>query len=336
MHKAVALLYPNALATSISLPLEILHAASQYQRAQGRATEGSQQLLALSGPGAEAPELAGGLRLQAQRPLEQLARPDLLILPAIWRSPRPALRCTRHLHPLLRNWAEAGTLICSVGSGSCVLAEAGLLDQRPATTHWNHFDSFEKRYPRVQLKRRHLITQTATIYCAGSVNSIADLMVHIVERWYGPRCARAVEHQFSPEIRQAFHAAAFQEHGGSAHHDEPMLNLQLYLQEHLQQPHSLASLAARSGLSERSLSRRFRRATGTSVLQYLLHLRVQEARSLLLHTDISLGEIAWRCGWPSAAQFSQQFRAREGVSPSRYRRAVRGKRFSHTLRAPTA
>jgi len=331
VHTSIALLYPNALATSISLPLEILHAAAQQRRAHRRNEPAARQLLALPGPGTDAPQLAGGLQLHTSHRLQDLPAPALLILPAIWRNPAPALRQCRHIHAVLRDYAERGTLICSVGTGSCLLAEAGLLDGRVATTHWNYFDHFARRYPRVDLKRRHLITQAGNIYCAGSVNSIADLMVHIVERWYGPRCARAVEHQFSPEIRQSFTAAAFLEHGRSAHHDEQILQLQLYLQETLQEQHSLASMAAHTGLSTRGLSRRFRSATGVSALQYLLQLRVQEARALLLHSNLNLGEIAWRCGWSSASQFSQQFRAREGVSPSGYRAAVRGKRFSQTL-----
>lgn len=89
-----------------------------------------------------------------------------------------------------------------MGTGSYLLAEAGLLDGKPATTHWNYFEQFSQRYPAVDLKSRHLITQSDNIYCVGSVNSIADLMVHMVEEWFGSRIARAVENQFSPAVSQ--------------------------------------------------------------------------------------------------------------------------------------
>ncbi len=112
-----------------------------------------------------------------------------------------------------------------------------MLSGKPATTHWNYFEQFSRRYPEVELKTRHLITQSDNIYCVGSVNSIADLMVHIVQEWFGSRIARAIENQFSPEIRQTFGAAAYQNEADSSHHDEVVLEAQQWLQEHLPSPH---------------------------------------------------------------------------------------------------
>ena len=247
--------------------------------------------------------------------------------PARSRCPRRTRRLCEPLHGELQRLAAAGTRLCSVGTASRVLADAGLLDGRSATTHWSDFDRFADDYPAITLRRRHLITQSGNLYCAGSVNSIADLLVHVVEQWYGAAVARAVESQFSPEIRQAFRSAAFLEDSRTSHHDELVLDAQLYLQEHLAAPHSVGALARRAGIAPRSFSRRFGRATGTTPMAYLLALRIGEARSLLLHSDLPLGEIAWRCGWQSASRFSEQFRARTGLAPREFRAATRGKRF---------
>ena len=104
---------------------------------------------------------------------------------------------------------------------------------------------------------------------AGSVNSIADLMVHIVEEWFGSRIARAVENQFSPEIRRRFNAAAYQNEADSSHHDEAVARVQQWLQSNLSAPLSIAQLAATVQMSPRTLSRRFKRATGLTPLSYL-------------------------------------------------------------------
>ncbi len=326
MHTAAALLYPDALATSITLPMEILHAASQLASVTSHGAPQGEFLL-LSAAGDRRITLSSGLALSADGPLENAPAMEMLILPAIWRSPTRTLRLCASLLPDLRRRHEQGTLLCSVGTASCLLAEAGLLTCRSATTHWNYFDRFEKRYPEVHLKRRHLITQSGNIFCVGSVNSIADLMVHVVELWYGKRIARAVENQFSPEIRRTFQTAAFLEGMHTAHHDELILEAQMRMQEQLASPKPLKDVALDAGLGTRSFTRRFRRATGMSPLQYAMQLRVNEAKSLLLQSNLDINEITWRCGWQSASLFSRQFRLRVGMSPRDYRAAVRGKRF---------
>lgn len=325
MYTAAALLYPQALASSLTLPMEILGAAAQLARSQQRIQPALRFLLAGQSP--DAVTLQSGLRLSPDISLEQLPRLDLLLLPAIWRNPLPCVRGLRPWLPALRKISADGTRICSVGTASHLLAEAGLLDGRPATTHWGDFERFGRRYPRVQLKTRHLITQSDNLYCVGSVNSIADFSVHIAELWFGSGIARAIEHQFSPEIRRPFRAAAWQDPQHTAHHDESILQAQQWLQDHLQQPLQLADLAQRLGFSPRTLGRRFRQATGLSPQQYLHNLRIQAARELLRRSNLGVGEVAWQVGLQDASYFSALFRREVGMTPGEYRSAVRGKLF---------
>lgn len=325
MYRTAALLYPQALATSITLPLEILQAAAQMARVRNRHARAIELRLAAQTPGPV--QLYSGITLAADSNIESLSALDLLIIPGIWRDPRSVLARTREWSGKLRELAESGTRICAVGTGTWLLAEAGLLDNRAATTHWNYFEQFARRYPRVNLKSRHLITQADNIYCVGSVNSIADLAVHIAESWYGSGIARAVENQFSPEIRRSFRAAAYQTGTDSSHHDEAVLQAQQWLRDNLSQGASIAELAEQFGLSPRTLNRRFRQATGSSPQQWLQRLRVSEARDLLRHSNLSLSEIAWQLGFQDVSHFGKLFRERSGMSPGRYRQAVRGKLF---------
>ena len=325
MYTAAALLYPHALATSVTLPFEILQAASQMASVKSRSGPQVRMLLAAPEPGLM--RLASGLTLQPDTTFSELPALDLLLLPAIWRNPLPTIAAMRDWEEMLRRFAGAGTRICSVGTGSCLLAEAGLLHGQPATTHWNYFDQFARRYPDVLLKTRHLITQSGNIYCVGSVNSIADLMVHIAEEWFGSRIARAIEHQFSPEIRRSFRAAAYQGEADSSHHDETIVEAQQWLQEHLGASVSMTELASRLHLPTRTLNRRFRQATGVSPQFYLQRLRINHAKELLRHSNLGIAEIAWQLGLQDASYFSQLFRRHCGVSPLRYREAVRGKLF---------
>lgn len=326
MYTAATLLYPNALATSVTLPMEILQAASQMAGVKSR--NGPQVKMLLAAPEKAPVTLSSGLTLLPHISYAQLPELDLLLLPAIWRNPVPTLRAMQGWLATLRAYAAAGTRICSVGTASYLLAEAGLLTGQPATTHWNYFHQFARRYPDVKLKTRHLITQTGNIYCVGSVNSIADLMVHIAEEWFGSRIARAVENQFSPEIRRSFRAAAYQREADSSHHDETVVEAQQWLQERLGRAVTMTDLAGHLDLTTRTLNRRFRQATGMSPQAYLQTLRINHARELLKHSNLGVGEIAWQIGLQDASYFSQLFRRHCGMSPLNYREAVRGKLFT--------
>ncbi|EAQ97706.1 GlxA family transcriptional regulator [Congregibacter litoralis] len=329
MPTAALILYPEALATSVTLPAEILRAAAQMSRTvRGRGLDADIQLLGLHGESSVT--LDSGLCLGLDGDLSDLKFCDLLILPAIWRHPRRVLRRAADWLPRVQELHARGSSICSVGTASALLAETGLLDGRPATTHWHDFDRFERSYPLVDLKRRHLITQSERLYCVGSVNSIGDFMVHYVEQHYGERIARAVETQFSPEARQSFETAAFLQESSGAHHDALIRDAQDHMQMHPGAPHSVESLAALSGLSPRSFGRRFRKATGETPIRYLQNLRIREARALLQHSDLPLADIAWRCGFSSPSRFSQAFRSTTDLSPRAFREAVRGKRFVTT------
>jgi transcriptional regulator GlxA family with amidase domain len=232
------------------------------------------------------------------------------------------------LVPFIRRIAESGAAIAAVGTGSFLLAETGLLRRKAATTHWFWFDEFAKRYPEIDLRRDQLIVQSNNLYCAGSVNSISDLLVYLMGGFYNPEVARRIENQFSPEIRQRFRTTQLGSHMLQEHYDEIVMDLQLYMREKLRAPVSTIDFAGRYGLSERTLSRRFQRATGTTPWQFLLTLRMSEAATLLRTTNLSVTQVAAEVGITDSAHFARQFKKTNQLTPTQYRKAVRGKMFS--------
>jgi len=323
MPHITALVHGQCLASSITLPLEILSAAAQSQRSQAHRTHLSVSLISENG-GALATH--SGVEIATEE-TAAFKDPDLLIIPAIWRSPRHVLRKERWQLPLIVSAARAGAQIASVGSGSFLLAEAGLLGGQVATTHWQWFDLFSKLYPQVTLRRDQPITQSGRFYCAGSVNSMADLVVYLCSELFSPSIARRIENQFSPEIRRRFQPSPLAARNDS-HRDETILDIQLNMMDRLQQPISTRELAHEMGLSVRTLNRRFRQATGMTPLQYLTEQRIDEARQLLLHTNLAITDIALRVGMRDASNFARMFRQSTGVSPRKFRHAVRGKAFT--------
>ena len=152
-------------------------------------------------------------------------------------------------------------------------------------------------------------------------------MVYLSGLLFSRATALAIENQFSPEIRRRFSPHALnQTH--AAHSDEPVMDVQILLRQNLQSPPDLSSLANIVGMTARTLSRRFKQAVGMTTGEYLNNLRVEEARSLLHHSNLSVAEVGWSVGYNNPSAFSRQFRRQVGVTPRQYRTAVRGKTFS--------
>lgn len=332
MQRVIIALYPSVLASSISLPMELLRAADNIQQARSSKLGIRKGNLAIdiASETMDSIETSSGLILKPTITYDQIQSFDMLILPAMWRNPLPALRKQRQLISLLASLADQESAICAVGTASSFLAETGLLDSRAATTHWHYFEWFAKRYPNVELKTHHLITQSDNIFCAGSVNSVADLIVHIIGQWYGQHVARAVESQFSPEIRRPFQAHAYMSEDRGVHHDELIIAAQQWLQDNAHRPLKIVELSTHLEMSTRSINRRFVSAIGESPLAYLTRYRIGSAKELLRTSNSSIGEIAFLVGYQDVSHFSALFKKSIGTNPSAYRNSVRGKVFTLT------
>ena len=321
--RIAALIHSNALASSVTLPMELSMAAGQ---AAGQVFDADNHVSLVS-PDVGKITTSGGLTVETKA-IDSVGTLDLLVISAIWRDPRRVLTKHPSLVPFIRRTAESGAAIAAVGTGSFLLAETGLLRRKAATTHWFWFDEFAKRYPEIDLRRDQLIVQSNNLYCAGSVNSISDLLVYLMGGFYNPEVARRIENQFSPEIRQRFRTTQLGSHMLQEHYDEIVMDLQLYMREKLRAPVSTIDFAGRYGLSERTLSRRFQRATGTTPWQFLLTLRMSEAATLLRTTNLSVTQVAAEVGITDSAHFARQFKKTNQLTPTQYRKAVRGKMFS--------
>lgn len=325
MQHVTLLTLPQSIGSSTSLPLEMLNAADTlYRSHKHRKGKLTTTIAAIND---QPVKTAGGLTILPDCSFEDIEHTDLLILPALWRDPQQSLRRHSQLLPWIRKLARQDCLICAVGTSSCWLAEAGLLDHKPATTHWYYVETFQKLYPKVELKPQYLITQAENLYCAGSVNSVADLMVHLISRVYDQNIAHTVEGQFSPEIRQPFENHAYAQHGTNLHQDEIIISAQQWLQENIDQNVSLTRLASTLGLSMRSFNRRFKHAVGITASEYLHNIRIDCARELLRTSNLAITEVAERSGYPDTSYFCSRFKKNMGQTPLAYRKSVRGKLF---------
>lgn len=324
MTRIAFIAYENCLSSSISLPMEMLNAAADANRV----TKGTDTAAPKIYGSSRKVLCAGGLTLHTANHPRNIQRPDLLILPAIWRNPMTVIRRNKYLLELIRQWHEQGAMLCAVGTSSCFFAEAGLLNKRTATTHWAHFEAFQRRYPTVQLQKDFLITRSQNLYCAGSVNSVADLIIYFIELLYSSEIARKVEANFSPEVRQSYAKSMYTEGEQTRHSDEDIVRLQHWLNENFQQAITAIDMANMLGISTRTLNRRFKLATRHSPQQYLKQIRLEHAKELLKQTNLTVADIAEQTGFNDTSHFCSSFKGFTSVPPGNYREAVKGKIFS--------
>ncbi len=314
----------NMLSTSITWPTEMLNAALQLNRSH------KLNIQTISVAKNKAVKTPSGLKLLADINLDTHTQNyDYIFIPALWRNPRKVISQSAELITWLKEQHSAGASITAVGTGCCLLAETGLLDKKPATTHWYFFDEFEKMYPEVELKREHFITEAERLFCAASINSLADLTIHHISNIFNLSTAQHIEKHFSHEIRQSYDKRAYFEFKDNRHADETIAEAQSWLQEHYAEPLKLETLATKFGLSDRHFARRFKEATGKTPTVYLQILRFQHAKDLLQSTNLSIQEVAFQTGFSNTSYFSALFKKQLGTTPKEYRKTVRAKLFSY-------
>lgn len=245
----------------------------------------------------------------------------VVVAPSLRQLPEPPAIAT--LVAWLRERRAEGCVIASICSGAYVLAEAGLLDGRSATTHWCQAADFEARFPAVRLVPGSLLVDDGDIITAGAVMAWIDLGLRLVERLLGPAVAVAAARYmlFDPAGREQRH------HSGFApplnHRDAAVLRVQHWLQATGAREVSLPAMAARAGLEERTFLRRFRKATGMRPTEYCQRIRVARGRELLEASGDSVAEIAWSVGYGDEGAFRKVFLRVVGLSPRVYRQRFR-------------
>ena len=325
-HHVTLVIAPDALGSTITIPLEMLQAANDIARAQRR----EDQILEVELVGTERGTLTlnGGLTVLCEKTLSDIKHTDLIFVPGMWGNPRAAVRKHRELVEWLGLMHSQNATLCAIATGVFFIAEARLLDRRSATTHWRYFDLFAKLYPRVKLQRKRFITQDEQIFCTGSVNAARDIMLHFVEILFDEAISNQVSRHFTHELKRSYESLLLNQDQSSTHHDETIIKVQEWLQDHYTQSIQIAELARQFQLSARSLNRRFKQATNTTPLQYLQDLRIAQAKELLKQSNLVISEIADQVGYQDASYFTGLFKKVNSVTPNEYRRLVRNKLFT--------
>jgi transcriptional regulator GlxA family with amidase domain len=261
----------------------------------------------------------GGIRLRCDAVAHPGARSDLVLVPALDPDVIRHLELNRSVVPWLRRAYDRGATLASACTGAFLLAEAGLLDGKSATTHWAFQDTFRARYPRVQLRPEAIIVDQGRVVTAGGATSFLSLALYLVERLLGPEVARAASKMFLVDVNKSPQSAYAIFATQKTHGDEAILRAQDLLERDLANCPTVPELARRVAMSPRNFVRRFHQATGNSPREYIQRLRIEEAKRALEGAPRRLPAVAGAVGYRDLVAFRRLFQRWTGLSPSEYR-----------------
>jgi transcriptional regulator GlxA family with amidase domain len=316
-HEVAVLALPQTMAYEVGLPHQFLGSAMSPD---GRRLYRVRVASLDGGP----VRTSAGYSLLPEYDASILETAQTVVLPGIYgTSAMTDGTVPEELAELLRRTSERARIV-SICTGAFVLAAAGLLDGRPATTHWVHSGAFARLFPRVRLDADVLFVDDGDVLTSAGNAAGIDLLLHVIRRDHGADVASRVARRSVVAPWRDGGQSQFIERPVPEPGDTGTAATRAWALERLDRPLTLADLAAHARMSVRTFTRRFREETGTSATAWLVQQRVALARHLLETTDTPVERIATDAGFGTPASLRQHLHAAIGVAPLTYRRSYRG------------
>lgn len=319
-RRIAVLALPNTALSDLAGPYEAFLLAARLGQERFKLSQPFYEVTLLAIAGSSIPTLSG-LRITGALPFRSYRGvPDTLVIAGEHNSLDPAAD-----HSLLFRWIHKVTVesrrVCCVCTGVFCLAEAGLLDNRHVTTHWQYADMLARKYPAICVDPEPLFLRDEKFYTSAGCTAAMDLSLALIEEDLGVEIAAEIacttimylrrpgrQAQISPLLKLQMSER------------EPLRNLQTWMLEHLHLPLTVEDLATQVHMSPRNFARSFVATVGTTPARFLETLRLEAARRRLEETGRNLDQIAAECGFGSAEIMRRSFVRNLGIPPSAYRR----------------
>ncbi|WEH14209.1 GlxA family transcriptional regulator [Streptomyces sp. VNUA24] len=312
MRTVLVVLFDGVQSLDVTGPLEVFAGAELH-------TPGTYRIATASLDGTPV-RTSSGLTLVPDHAFAGTPAPHTLLV--------PGGRGTRNPAPEIVAWLRAhgprATRLVSVCTGAILLAEAGLLDGRRATTHWAYCDTLARRHPAVEVDPDPIFVRDGHIATSAGVTSGIDLALALVEEDIGREAALAIARHLVVFLRRPGNQAQFSAQlAAQTAQREPLREVQQWITEHPGDDLGVERLAARARLSPRHFARAFQAETGTTPGRYVDRVRLEHARRLLEDTADGVEEISRACGYGTSEAMRRAFVKALGTSPAEYRRRFR-------------
>lgn len=319
MEEITVLFLDQMFASTAIGPMEIFrHAGSLWNVLTGTQTTPRFRVTTASADGSPV-SCDGRIQVQPEVALKDIGETDLIFVPTTGLSIDDVVERNAAIVPWLKHRNARGVPIAAVCSGVGLVAAAGLLDGKRATTHWGLAERFREKYPLVKWMPELMVTEDQGFYCGGGVNASLDLSIYLVERFCGHDIAMQTARALLIEPPRAWQFGFGIVPLKIEHTDDAISNAQEWIHKNFAATFPLEEPAKSAGMSVRNFVRRFKVATGDSPLIYLQKLRIAAAKRMLESNLSSIQEVSDAVGYQDAAFFRALFQRHAGVSPSVYR-----------------
>ncbi len=315
--KNVSILVPEtAVIEAIADPHYMFKAVNQFLISKGKQPLFNVQLVGL----AREVKLENSLySVHTEKLISEVDKTDMIFIPAISGDIPTALRMNKDFVPWLINQYQGGAELASLCIGSFLLASTGLLNGKKCSSHWNSATEFRSMFPEVELIDGSIITEDQGIYSSGGANSYWSLLLYLVEKYTDRDTAILASKFFAVDIDRDSQAQFMMFKGLKEHSDTDILKIQEYIEEHYTEKITVEELADTYAIGRRSIERRFKKATGHTIVEYIQRVKIEAAKRSFESSRKNINEVMYDVGYTDTKAFRQLFKKITGLTPVEYR-----------------
>jgi transcriptional regulator GlxA family with amidase domain len=315
--KRISILVPeSAVMEAVADPRYLFTAANQFLQASGKPALFQVELV---GQTKEVRLLDGVYSIHTDRLTDEVERTDLVIIPALFGNMAAAVEINKGMLPWILAQRERGAEVASLCVGAFLLASTGLLKGRKCSTHWAFAHEFRQTYPDVELVDGCIITDEQGIYSSGGANSYWNLLLYLLEKYTNRDIAILASKYFAIDIDRNSQSAFMLFTGQKDHGDEAVMQAQEFIEANYQEKITVDDLADRVAVGRRSFERRFKAATGNTVVEYLQRVKIEAAKRSFETSRKNIGEVMYDVGYTDTKAFRDVFKKITGLTPVEYR-----------------
>lgn len=249
----------------------------------------------------------------------EITKTDLIIVPSFNGPAKTAITLNKGFSPWIIEQYKNGAELASLCVGSFLLAATGLLKARKCSTHWESANEFRTMFPEVELVGDAVVTHHQGIYTSGGATSYWNLLLYLVEKYTDRETAIFAAKCFSVDINRNTQAPFMVFEGLKTHGDVEVIKAQKYIEENFRQKIIVEELASKLSIGKRTFERRFKKATKSTVIEYMQRLKIEEAKRCFETSRKNINEVMLDIGYSDVKTFRELFKKLTGLTPIEYR-----------------
>lgn len=316
--KNVSILVPQGQISLVNIEgsHQILSQVNSFMKMKGKPAIFNIQLVGITKP---TRLTSGQYVINIDKLIEEVEHSDLIIIPAVHGNQEEVLMNNKAFIPWIIKQHSMGAEIASFCIGAYFLAATGLLEGKQCATHWLHINDFRKMYPEVNAVDDKIMTEEDGIYTSGGAYSYLNLLMYLIEKYAGREIAILTSKAFMIDINRHSQSPFIMFQGQKTHEDVGIKKVQEYIEKNYMNRITVEELANTMAVGRRSLERRFKKATGNTISEYIQRVKVEAAKKSLENSRKNVSEVMYEVGYADTKAFRTVFKKITSLSPVEYR-----------------